>query len=252
MEKYWKSSIFINPRFLCWMEIWGHFCTEMFPWWEGRWRYPWGVLGARLCILITCPCTLHSLKVCLHRLCNLFATGSRLEKNWNRRAVAKVAERFSSSRQPVADWNQSRAVFWTWTKDWPRLNSIAKGLQRSPNDCQLVADWSAIEQRPVADSKIHCDLLATNRRPVGDRSPTSRRLIADWFQCHVLSNMTYSIRYVWPFASIDSCHQSPTGRRQVTSADWSPIGFNPIANMSPCLRRQVADQSQTSCKPVAD
>ena len=34
--------------------------------------------------------------------------------------------------------------------------------------------------------------------------------------------------------------------------DWSPIGFYLIANMSPCLRRPVADQSQTSCKPVAD
>ena len=35
------------------------------------------------------------LKACLHRLCNLFATGSRLEKNSNRGEVAKVAERFS-------------------------------------------------------------------------------------------------------------------------------------------------------------
>ena len=96
-------------------------------------------------------CRSSLIKVCLHRLCNLFATGSRLEKNWNSRAVAEVGERFSSSRQPVADWNQSRAVFWTCTKDWPRLNSIAKGLHRSPNDCQLVADWSAIDRRPVAD-----------------------------------------------------------------------------------------------------
>ena len=40
-------------------------------------------------------------KVCFHRLCNLFATGSRLEKKL--KSVAKVAKRFSSSSQPVAD-----------------------------------------------------------------------------------------------------------------------------------------------------
>ena len=42
-------------------------------------------------------------------------------------------------------------------------------------------------------------------------------------------------------------------------ADWSPTSrrlagdrYRLIANMSPCLRRPVAEQSQTSCKPVAD
>ena len=38
-----------------------------------------------------------SVKAYLHRLCNLFATGSRLKKNSNRGAVAKVAEVFLKS-----------------------------------------------------------------------------------------------------------------------------------------------------------
>ena len=45
-------------------------------------------------------------------------------------------------------------------------------------------------------------------RPIGDQSPTSRRPTADWFQCHMLSDMTYSIRSVCPFASKDPGYQS--------------------------------------------
>ena len=48
----------------------------------------------------------------------------------------------------------------------------------------MIADWSAIDRRPVAVSNFAGTYL-------GDQSPTSRRLIADWFQCQVLSNMTY-------------------------------------------------------------
>ena len=51
--------------------------------------------------------------------------------------------------------------------------------------------------------------------------------------------MTYSIRYVWLFASKDSGDQV---------ADW----FYLIANMSPCLRRPVADMSPINRRLVVN
>ena len=130
-------------------------------------------------------------------------------------------ERFSWSRQPVADWNLSRAVFWTCTKDWPRLNSIAKRLHRLPNDRRLVADQSP--------TKI-------SLRPIGEQSPpTSRRLIADWFNVTCFQ--------AWQTTS--TCNPCQD------SGDKSPTSHRLVADYSPTSHRLVADRFLPDCKHVA-
>ena len=58
------------------------------------------------------------IKVCLHRLCNLFETDSRLK-------ITEIPERLQRLRKSF-------------------LISIAKRLHRAPNDRRLFANWSLI------------------------------------------------------------------------------------------------------------
>ena len=164
----------------------------------------------------------------LQPVCDGFAT----KKNWNRPAVAKVAERFSWSCQPVANWNQSWAVFWTCTKDWIRS-------RRGFIGGQMIADWSTIGRR----LKCRFELSTTNCRLVGDRSVSMSHVFNHDIQ-HLVC-LAICIEKFWrPVESV---------------TDWSLISFTWLQT---CRRvygvstatshRQVTDQSQTSCKPVAD
>ena len=118
-----------------------------------------------------------SFKPCSHRRCNRLATVSRLRQvkiadrlQGRRKVLLKsVTSRLSVADQPpsMSNLNQSLAVFWTCTKDGPRLILVAKKFQWSPIGHRLVAD--------ATDRRLVGDWLATDRRLKwnGDLLPTS-------------------------------------------------------------------------------
>ena len=82
------------------------------------------------------------------------------------------------------------------------------------------------------------DQLPTSQRPIADQSATDRRLVS---MSRAFKHMTYSIRYVWLFASKDSGDQLPTYHDLVADRFYL---------MQTCCR--VTDQLQTCRRLVGN
>ena len=128
----------------------------------------------------------------------------------------------------------------------------------SPKDRRSVADWSPNGWRPVGDQSatdrqpllFHQSgrrLLVTSRRPIGDRSPISRRLVADLWEttCNLLATILVARRL--PVQQ----QQPKTGRRPVASGRRPPVlRSHWDCDQSPtCEIDLVARRSATGRKP---
>ena len=83
----------------------------------------------------------------LQPVCNWFATRKKLKSQSGCKGRGKVFFNSPTSRRlkSVASCllnMHKRLAATEFDREW---------LYRSPNDCQIVADWSAIDRRPVAD-----------------------------------------------------------------------------------------------------
>ena len=121
---------------------------------------------------------------------NKLTIAKRLQRS--QKGFTEVATTTSQGLPSVVKPNQSRAILWACTKDWPWLICSLRGFiglwevsKQSYFHHRLVADCAAI----YTIVGTLCNPVATYRRLISDEADIKQCFIGDWspFSCRVVS-----------------------------------------------------------------